>query len=85
MSSSAHSLNSALERGEWSASRPRRFSPRERDPDIHWIGGCEPQSRSGRGREEKIFQPLPGLEPPIIQPIVQCYATELSRLLLLFH
>jgi hypothetical protein len=27
-----------------------------------------PQSRSGHGGEEKIFQPLPGLEPPIIQP-----------------
>jgi hypothetical protein len=24
--------------------------------------------RSGRGGEEKISQPLPGLEPPIIQP-----------------
>jgi hypothetical protein len=26
-------------------------------------------------------QPLPGLEPPIIQPVAQRYTTELSRLL----
>jgi hypothetical protein len=42
------------------------------------LGG--PQSRSGRGGEEKISQPLPGLEPPIIQPLAQRYTTELSRL-----
>jgi hypothetical protein len=37
-----------------------------------------PQSRSGRGGEEKNFQPLPGLEPPIIQPIAQSYTTKRS-------
>jgi hypothetical protein len=42
------------------------------------LGG--PQSRSGRGGEEKNSQPLPGFEPPIIQPVVQRYTTELSRL-----
>jgi hypothetical protein len=35
------------------------------------LGG--PQSRSGRGGEEKNSHPLPGLEPPIIQPIAQRY------------
>jgi hypothetical protein len=40
-----------------------------------------PQSRSGRGRKEKNSQPLPGLEHPIIEPVVQCYTAELSRLL----
>jgi hypothetical protein len=39
-----------------------------------------PQSRSGRG-EEKNSQPLPRLEPPIIQPVAQRYTTETSRLL----
>jgi hypothetical protein len=24
--------------GEWSASRPGHFTPRERDPGTHWIG-----------------------------------------------
>jgi hypothetical protein len=32
-------LNSALDGGKWSASRPGRFAPRERTPGIHWIGG----------------------------------------------
>jgi hypothetical protein len=31
------------------------------------LGGL--QSRSGRGGEKKKSQPLPGLEPPIIQPV----------------
>jgi hypothetical protein len=45
-----------------------------------WSGG--PQSLSGRGGEEKNSQPLPGLEPPVIQPIAQRYTTRLSRGLL---
>jgi hypothetical protein len=35
---STHSLTSALDGGEWSASRPGRFTPRERAPGTHWIG-----------------------------------------------
>jgi hypothetical protein len=31
------------------------------------LGG--PQNQYGHGGEEKNSQPLPGLEPPIIQPI----------------
>jgi hypothetical protein len=38
-----------------------------------------PQSRSGRGGEEKNSQPLPGLEPPIIQPVAQRYIAKLSQ------
>jgi hypothetical protein len=34
-----HSLNLALHRREWSASRLGRFIPRERAPGTHWIGG----------------------------------------------
>jgi hypothetical protein len=40
-----------------------------------------PQSRSGLGDEEKTSQPLPGIKPPIIQPVVQRCTTELYRLL----
>jgi hypothetical protein len=40
-----------------------------------------PQSRSGRGGEEKNSQPPPGLEPTIIHLVAQRYTTELSRLL----
>jgi hypothetical protein len=39
------------------------------------LGGS--QGRSGRGGEEKNSQSPPGLEPSIIQPIVQRYTTEL--------
>jgi hypothetical protein len=62
--SSTHSLTSALYGGEWSASRPGRFIPQGKSP---WypldrrLGG--PQSRSGRGGEEKNFQLPPGIEP----------------------
>jgi hypothetical protein len=61
---STHSLISALDRGEWSASRPGRFASRERTPRTHLdrrLGG--PQSRSGRGGEEKNSQLLLGIEP----------------------
>jgi hypothetical protein len=39
MYSPIHSLTSALDGGEWSASHPGRFTPRERAPGTHWIGG----------------------------------------------
>jgi hypothetical protein len=39
MYSTTHSLTSALDGSEWSASRPGRFIPRERALDTHWIGG----------------------------------------------
>jgi hypothetical protein len=32
-------LTSALAGGEWSASPPGRFTPGERAPGTHWIGG----------------------------------------------
>jgi hypothetical protein len=32
-------LTSALVGGEWSTSRPGRFTPGERAPGTHWIGG----------------------------------------------
>jgi hypothetical protein len=33
------SLTSAVGRGEWSASRPGRFTSGDRAPGAHWIGG----------------------------------------------
>jgi hypothetical protein len=61
---------------------PGRFTIKEKSP---WyildrrLGG--PQSRPGHGGEEKNFQVLLELDLPIIQPVAQGYATELSRLL----
>jgi hypothetical protein len=48
-------LASALVGDEWLASRPGRFTPEERAPGTHWMGG--PQNRSGRRGEEKILDP----------------------------
>jgi hypothetical protein len=65
----------------WLVSHPSPFTPQGKNP---WypldgrLGG--PQSQSGRDGEGKNTQPLPGLEPPIIQPVAQRYTTELSRL-----
>jgi hypothetical protein len=44
--------------------------------------GKEHQSWSGRGGEEKKSYPLPGLDPPIIQPVTQDCTSDLSRLLI---
>jgi hypothetical protein len=94
---STHSLTSALDGGEWSASHPGRFNPRGKCP---WyplnrrLGG--PQRRSRRGYEEKNSQPLPGLEPRPYSPLprniplsypftlaVLCWYNESELLLLL--
>jgi hypothetical protein len=37
--SSMHSLTSALDGGEWSVLCPSHFTPWERAPGTHWIGG----------------------------------------------
>jgi hypothetical protein len=53
---------SALVGGEWSASLPGRFTPGERAPDTHWIGGLV-NPRAGLDDMEKIkCLPPPGLE-----------------------
>jgi hypothetical protein len=58
--SSIHSLIAALHGGEWSASRPGRFTPRERAPGIHWVGGWVGPGHCG---EEKNSQPPSAIEP----------------------
>jgi hypothetical protein len=60
-----HSLSSALDEGEWSASRPGRFIPRETAPGTHWIGGwVGPRAVLDAAVRRKILsQPPPGIEP----------------------
>jgi hypothetical protein len=49
---------------------PRPLYPLGKNPRYSLVGRLGgPQSRSGRGDEEKNSQPLPGLETPIIQPM----------------
>jgi hypothetical protein len=54
--------------------------PPGKEPLVHQLDRrlSGPQRLSGRGGEEKNSQPLPGPEPPIIQPVAQYYTTELS-------
>jgi hypothetical protein len=70
--SSIHTFTSALDGGEWSASRPGRFTSRERAPGTHWIGGWV-GSRAVVKR--KIPSPRRESNPrtPIVQPVAQRY------------
>jgi hypothetical protein len=54
-------LTSALVGGEWSASRPGRFTPGKQAP----LGG--PQNRSGRRREKNNLAPT-GIQTPTPTP-----------------
>jgi hypothetical protein len=52
-------LTSALAGGEWSASRPCRFTAGERAPVTHWIGGWVDRLDDV---EKRKFLTLQGLE-----------------------
>jgi hypothetical protein len=71
-----HSSTSALDGGEWSASRPGRFTPRESTPGTHWIGGWI-GSRAVLDAVVKRKIPSPRRESnprtPIVQPVAQRY------------
>jgi hypothetical protein len=74
--SSTHSLTSALDGGEWSASRPGRFTPTERKPCTHWIGGwVGPRACLDTVSMRKIPSPRRDVNPdhPIVQPVVSRY------------
>jgi len=57
-------LASALDGGEWSASRPGLFTPGEKSLVLvrqgDWVG---PQSQTGRIGKEENSQPLSEIEP----------------------
>jgi hypothetical protein len=61
----------ALQGGEWSASRPGRFTPGERANGTHWIGGwVGPRAGLDAVLKEKIpFLAPTGNQIPIIQPV----------------
>jgi hypothetical protein len=67
-------LTSALVEGEWSASRPGRFT-QGMSPDIHWIGGWVGPSAGLDVVEKREFLTLPGLElrPSVFQPVASRY------------
>jgi hypothetical protein len=69
---STHSLTSALDGGEWSASRPGRFTRKGRDPGTHWIGG---RAVLDAVVKRKIHSPRreSNPRPPFVQPVTQRY------------
>jgi hypothetical protein len=70
--SSMDFLTSALDGGEWSASHFGRFTPSERAPGSHWIGGWV-GSRTGLDALVKRKIPSPRRESnartPIVEPV----------------
>jgi hypothetical protein len=74
--SATHSLTSALDGGEWSASRPGSFTSREKAPDTHRIGGCVgPRAVLDAMLKRKIPSPCRESNPrtPIVLPVAQRY------------
>jgi hypothetical protein len=74
--SATHSLTSALDGGEWSASRPGRSTSRERAPVTHLIGvWVGPRDVLDAVVKRKIPSPRRESNPrtPIVQPVAQRY------------
>jgi hypothetical protein len=66
----------SLDGGEWSASRPGRFTSRERAPGTHWIGGwVGPRAVLDAVVKRKIPSLCPESNPrtPIFQRVAQHY------------
>jgi hypothetical protein len=62
--------------GEWSASRPGRFTPKERAPGTYWLGGwVGPSAVLDAVVKRKIPNPRRESNPktPIVQPVAQRY------------
>jgi hypothetical protein len=69
------SLTSALVGCEWSVSHPGSFTPGERSPGPHWIGGSvDPRASLDDVKKREILI-LPGLEirPSVVQPVASRY------------
>jgi hypothetical protein len=64
-------LTSALDGGEWSAPYPGCFTPKERAPGTHWIGGWV-DPRAGPDTVEKNLA-LAGNRTLAVQPVAHCY------------
>jgi hypothetical protein len=74
--SSTHSLTSALDGGEWSASRSGRFTPKERDPNTRWIRSwVSPSAVLDKVVKRRIPSPRWESNPrtPIVQSVAQLY------------
>jgi hypothetical protein len=63
-------LTSAIDGGVWSASHPGRFTPKERAPCTHWIGGLGPRAGVDTVAKKKFPAPVGNrtLEPRSSRP-----------------
>jgi hypothetical protein len=61
-------LTSALDGGEWSASRPGRFIPREKAPGNHWVGGWDGPRAGLDVVKSKIPSPCRDFNPRTSSP-----------------
>jgi hypothetical protein len=68
-------LTSALVGGEWSTSRPGRFTPGERAPCTHWIGGWVDlrASLDDLRRENSWPYRDSNSDPSVVQPVASRY------------
>jgi hypothetical protein len=71
---STHSLTSALDGGELSASRPGRLTSKDKAPGTHWIGGWV-YTRAGLDTVSKREIPSTCRESNPDHPIVQTVAS----------
>jgi hypothetical protein len=77
-------LTSALDGGEWLASRPGRFTTRDRAPGTHWIGGWVDLRASLDDLEKRKFLTLPGdsnSDPSVDQLVASRYPGSLIRMI----
>jgi hypothetical protein len=73
-----HSLTSATDGGEWSASRPGHFTPGGRTPCTHWTEGWV-GPRNGLDTVSKRKIPSPRRDSKADHPIVQARSQSLYR------
>jgi hypothetical protein len=63
----------ALGRGEWSASRPGRYTPSERATGTHWIGGWVGTDVVWTLWKREIYLSLSGNQTTAVQPVACRY------------
>jgi hypothetical protein len=58
-----------LDGGEWSASRPGRFTPGLRVPGTHWIGGWEGPRADLDAVAKRKISARTGNQTPVVQSV----------------
>jgi hypothetical protein len=67
-------MTSALVGGEWSASRLGRFTPGEKAPVTHWIGGwVGPRTGLDDMEKRKFLTVYSNADPSVVHPVASRY------------